>query len=381
MNARDLLAAIVLYGVSSLVVYAGYLYSGNPNPPDVSFHFDGGHYLSIAEHGYDYDPGRASNVAFFPGYPLLGRAVAEVSGLSLRAGLFLVSQVALLAAFACFSATLRTRPAVRWPALLALALWPPGICFHVGYSESLLLATLALLMLGFARNWPPIALAVIAGAATGIRAVGVAASVAVLVHILMTADRHRLVKAAAFAPLACWGLLAFMSYQAVQLGEPFAFLHTQRHWAAYEPEHRGPLDKALRLAIAEPIWNSYVPGSARHWSRFNDDDNLLLGSAFWNPILFALAALLMTLGWHRRWLSRDETILGMGLLLIPYATRADEQSMLSHARFAAVVLPMYIVLGELLIRVPLLVRLLSFAVLAAALGLWSALFAANAPLL
>ena len=41
----------------------------------------------------------------------------------------------------------------------------------------------------------------------------------------------------------------------------------------------------------------------------------------------------------------------------------------------------YIVIGELLIRVPLLVRILIFALLAAGLGLWAALFAANAPLL
>ena len=107
----------------------------------------------------------------------------------------------------------------------------------------------------------------------------------------------------------------------------------------------------------------------------------MLGSAFWNPILFAFAGLSVVVGRFKRWITRDETILAAGLLLIPYVTRADEQSMLSHARFAAVVLPMYVVMGEMLVRVPLVVRIVIFGVLAAGLGLWASLFAADAPLL
>lgn len=378
---RDLLGALGLYGGSAVVVYAGFLAAGEPDPIAASFHFDSGHYLRIAEHGYEYDPSEPSNVAFYPGYPLLGRAVAKATGCSVRVGLFVVAQVAFLAALALCSATLRSRPNVRWPALLCLALWPAGICFRAAYSESLMLAALAALMLGFTRRWPPVVLALIAGAATGIRAVGVAASFAVFVHILLTAERHRFLKAAVLAPVAFWGLLGYMLFQTVQFGEPLAFLQTQRHWTVYTPEDQSPFAKTLRLAIAEPIWRSYDTGSQRRWTRFNDDDNPLLGSAFWNPILFALAGVLVVLGGLRRWISREELILGLGLLLIPYVSRADEQSMLSHARFAAVCLPMYVVMGELLCRVPVFVRLIVFAFLAAGLGLWAQLFAANAPLL
>ena len=55
--------------------------------------------------------------------------------------------------------------------------------------------------------------------------------------------------------------------------------------------------------------------------------------------------------------------------------------MISHARFAAVVLPAYIVLGQLLSRTPLFVRCIAFAGLATLLALWTALFAAGRPLL
>jgi hypothetical protein len=366
----DVLAGMLLYAVSALIVQIGFWREGVADPRDAAFHYDGGHYISLVERGYRYERERASNIAFFPGYPL----IAKATGLPSRTALWLVAQLAFLLALVFFSAFLRTRPDLpRWPSLLALATWPPGVCFHVGYSESVLLALLALLMLGFAKGWSPFLIALIAGAATGVRAVGVAASAAAFLHIATTRGWKQAILC---APLTVWGLLGFMLYQAIAFDEPLAFLHTQRHWSVYQPEHAAPLDKALRLMILEPIWGSYVPGSQRHWSRFNEHDNPMLGSAFWNPVLFALSGVLVLVGRLKKWITREETLLAAGLLLIPYVTRADEQSMLSHARFAAVVLPMYPVMGKLLRRVPWV-----FAILAAGLALWASLFAADAPLL
>lgn len=371
----DVLAGLLLYAVSSLIVQIGYWREGIADPRDAAFHYDGGHYIAIVNDGYGYDPARASNVAFFPGYPL----IAKLTGLPARTGLWLVSQIAFFAALVFFSAFLRMRPSLpRWPCLLSLALWPPGVCFHVGYSESLLLVLLALLMLGFAKDWSPLALALIAGAATGVRAVGVAASVAVFVHVLMTRGWRQ---AFGIASVAVWGLIGVIIYQWRQFDEPFAFLQTQRHWSAYVPENTTPLDKTIRLLILEPIWGTYVPGSQRHWSRFNGEENPLLGSAFWNPILFTLAGVLVILGRFNRWLMQEETILAAGLLLIPYITRADEQSMLSHARFAAVVLPIYLVMGKLFRRAPWILQPLIVGLLAAGLVLWAALYASDAPVL
>ena len=45
-------------------------------------------------------------------------------------------------------------------------------------------------------------------------------------------------------------------------------------------------------------------------------------------------------------------------------------------RFAAIALPMYVVMGKLFRRAPWI-----WAIFAAGLGLWAALFAADAPLL
>src|SRR6266478_2569862 len=59
-------------------------------------------YVRILEHGYDYDPRLPSCVAFFPAYPVLGRAVSEVTGLRPELALLLVSHVSLAAAFVVF---------------------------------------------------------------------------------------------------------------------------------------------------------------------------------------------------------------------------------------------------------------------------------------
>ena len=63
------------------------------------------------------------------------------------------------------------------------------------------------------------------------------------------------------------------------------------------------------------------------------------------------------------------------LLLIPYLTRAYEMNMASSARFAAVVFPVYVVIGEGLARLPPIVSTALLAISAFFLGAFSALFA------
>ena len=91
------------------------------------------------------------------------------------------------------------------------------------------------------------------------------------------------------------------------------------------------------------------------------------GLGFWNPILFLVALVAVVVGWVRGWLTRPEAMVGIGLLLIPYVTRADEMSMGSHARFAAVVVPAYIVMARLLCRLPAPVVWIVYASLAVSL--------------
>jgi hypothetical protein len=395
----DVLTGVAVYAVTALPVVLGLTVATTPGmlvhpgpTPDYltcCCHWDGSHYEDIVRNGYALDPNKGSNVAFFPGYPLAAALVGRLTGCDAKVALVVIANVALAAAFVLLSAYLRARypgdpPATRLTVLAVIGLWPAGFFFRIAYSESLFLLALAVLLLGLARRWPVGVLALVAGVATGIRGVGVAASAAVVVNVLADSARgplrRRVLTAAVVAPLACWGLLGFMAYQYERFGTPTAFIETQRHWELHMPAPDEPRDKWARLVLVEPVWNAYVPGSSRHWILHDSHRVPVLGIAFWDPLLFVVALVAVGVGWYRGWLTHAEAALGLGLLLVPYVTRADELSMGSHARFAAVVVPAYVVLGRALSRLPTFISWAVFATLAPVLALWTALFAASWPL-
>lgn len=397
--SADVLTGLAVYLLTSIPVFLGTMIGTAPGvlahqgPVDGFLHglchFDGSHFQSIIERGYWYDPAHPCSVAFFPGYPLAAEAVRHVTGRSARLALVATANAALAIMFVVLSAYLRARfpadvAAVRLTILTLVGLWPAGFFFRMAYSESLFLLMEALLLLGLARRWPAVWLAFIAGAATGIRPVGVAATAAVLAGVLADpargSPRRRFLASAALLPIGCWGLITYMAYQYARFDTPIAFIIAQQHWAFYSPPPGQIPTKALRLLLAEPIWNAYVPGSSRHWVQFDPHGQPLLGVMFWNACFFVLATAAVAVGWLRRWLTHPELILGLGLLAIPYLTRADEMSMGSHARFSAIVLPAFVVAGRLLARLPPIASWIAFAGLAPVLALWSALFAARWPL-
>ncbi|MBX9581217.1 MAG: hypothetical protein K2X87_12990 [Gemmataceae bacterium] len=394
----DFFTGLAVYAVTAVPVGVGLAAATTPGflahdgpPPDLltaCAQYDGTYFRDIVRHGYQLDPDRQSTVAFFPGYPLAAGCVAAVTGLGPEAALLLTANAAFILALGLLAAYLRVRfpdqpAAFRRAALLALGFWPAGVVFRMAYSESLFLALLALLLLGLARRWPAVILAAVAGAATGVRAAGVAAAAAVLAHVLFDpargSVRRRLGVAAALAPLTCWGLLGYMTFQAVRFGDPLAFARAQDQWRVFFPDPPGPLPKLARLAAAEPLWDVYVPGSPRHWRMFDPHRSALLGTAFWNPALFLGAAVAVAFAWRRGWANGPEAVLGFGLLAVPYLTRADEMSMASHARFAAVVVPVYVVLGRLVAARPA-VGWAGFGVLGAVLAVWTAGYCAGRPM-
>jgi hypothetical protein len=348
--------------------------------------FDGTHYRDIVEHGYSYDPGQRSSVAFFPLYPVTGWAAAALTGWSAGLALLVVANLMLVGAFILFAAYLRSQspkhPAhAGWLALALFGLWPAGFFFRMTYSESTFLAVTLLVLLGMLRRWPLVVLVLLAGLATAARPVGVAVAAAILAHVVCDPSRgsvgRRLVLALASSPLACWGLIAYMAYQYVAFGHPLAFAQTQEHWGVVRPSYNDLWHKVESLLAGEPLWGVYTPDPVRNWQRLNSQDQLLFNMAFWNPIFFVAAFALVLIGAGKAWLSGPEVVLGLGLLAIPYVTRAYEQSMASHARFAALVVPAYIVLGRILQAQPKWLAWSVFALLSMMLVAWSALFAAG----
>jgi hypothetical protein len=165
-----------------------------------------------------------------------------------------------------------------------------------------------------------------------------------------------------------------MAFQQIEFGDALAFAKTQTYWRL-RPDG-GIADKALSLASWEPIWAVYVPGSIGYFGGFAGGHwHQRMG--FFNPIFFCGTGVLIAVGAWKRWLTAYEALLSIPLLAIPYVTRSYEMCMESHGRFAAVVIPAYIVMGQLLARLPWWLASSLLAVSAVGLGFFTARYAAG----
>ena len=218
--------------------------------------------------------------------------------------------------------------------------------------------------------------ATIVGFATAVRPVGVALLLPLAWYA--AAGKHgfapRLRRLGWAMPLGCWGLAAYMLYQAIELGEPLAFAKTQTHWRI--EQQCGAAEKALSLASWEPIWSVYLPGTCAYFG--NRGDNAWVHAMRpYNPMFFVGTVALIAAGAWKGWLTTNEVLLSIPLLAIPYVTRAYEMCMESQGRFAAVVLPAYIVMGHLLARLPRAVSVLILASSGLVLAFFASGFAAG----
>jgi hypothetical protein len=374
----------VLFGIEFVVLRTRGETESRPDLITACTRLDGKHYLNIVRNGYSFDPDRPSPVAFFPVYPFLSGWLSEVCGLSPAWAALIVAHLGLAAAFILLSRYTR----VRWPeasgeqralVLAAFGLWPATLFLRMAYAESLFVCGILLLLYGMAQRWRWLSLALVAGLVTAIRPPGVAVLPALAWHVMSQRGTCLAARAAALVvliPIACWGLLGYMLYQQWVFGNALAFAETQEHWRfMLEPvDWRSKLWPLLSL---EPVWSQYLPESFRYWANGDKHGNPAFSLMFWNPILFVAAAGLLLYGARKRWLTASEVLLGVGLLAIPYLTRGYEMAMGSHARFAAVVVVNYLVIGRFLAQHS---PLLTNAVLVASsilLCTWSALFAAG----
>jgi hypothetical protein len=343
--------------------------------------WDGQWYLDIAQRGYWYDPARSSSVAFFPAYPLLIRGVSEATRLSPSLCPVLVSNAALLAAFALFSHYLCARGGAsaddrqRNFALGAFALLPSTFFWRMAFSESCFLVTALLAMLAMQRRWPATLVALVIGLATACRPVGVTLLLPFALYLWRQGGARwsTLLRGAALFPLACWGLLAYMAYLHHEFGDALAFAKTQELWRNMPVVPWS--EKALMLAGLEPVWSVYVEGYPGYWRLHEREHSAWFSLQLANPIFFVGTACLVGVGAWKRWLTDEELLLSLGLLGMSCVTRAYEMSMQSQARFASVVFPVYIVLGHLLARAPRWLAVGILGLFAVYLFCYSALFA------
>ncbi len=346
--------------------------------------FDGEHYERIARSGYTDPTAARSALAFFPAYPVAGRAIAILTGANLILTLVAASNLLLLGTFIVLGRYLGARrnsagaphgtpsaapPRARLYTLSALAAVPCGLFFHIAYTEASFLFLAVLFLLAVERRWPVTWIALVVGLCTATRPVGVALLVPFFWHLRFRSAGRReyLISIVILLPLACWGLLAYMFYQWTEFGSPFIFATTQEGWRTRPAVPLG--EKVLSLASLEPIWSVYFPGSTAYWGGSDWGRLPWLDLKFMNPIFFTGTAVLVAIGAWKRWLSNYEILLSVPLLAIPYVTKGYDNAMISHGRFAAVVFPAYIVAGELLARLP---RWAAWSIIGASAALFAA---------
>jgi hypothetical protein len=401
---------------------------------------DGRWYKQIAATGYEYDPDKNANVAFFPVYPLVGRAVIRLTGMRAEAALLIVSNLSLLGALAMLAFYVRD----RYPDLpsdladytvLAAALFPTGCFFRLTYSESTFLLLAILAMYSMLRRWPLWAIVLIVGLVTAARPVGVALLAPFAIHIVRRSSsvsfRGRLRESAVegsgsnlplplgegrgeglcvrlgpalrclalYMPLACWGLAAFIVYQYFAFDEPLAFARVQKNWGRPAVDWH---EKFVPLVTLQPVWSVYDSRSTSFWAQRDEHGIPWFSLQLSNPILYVAAAVAVALGaclsvregagdglaqrssptlWEKLGtngrLSLEEVSLSALLLVIPYVTRAYEMGMGSMGRFVAVVFPVHLVLGQLLVRLPSGLRAALLALAAFLLSSYTGLYAAK----
>ncbi|XP_004678718.1 PREDICTED: GPI mannosyltransferase 2 [Condylura cristata] len=231
-------------------------------------HWDAEHFLFIAEHGYLYE----HNFAFFPGFPLVLRAGAELlrplqALLSLRSCL-LISVASLNSLFSVLAAValhdlgrlVLHCPRQAFYGALLFCLSPASVFLAAGYSEALfaLLTFSAMGQLERGRSWTS---GLLFALATGVRSNGLV-SVGFLVHSQCRSFFSSLM---VLNPLrGLLKLLGSVSLSLLTLGLPFALFQYYAYSQFCRPGSARPIPEPfLQLAVNKSYRT--VDGNAPPW--------------------------------------------------------------------------------------------------------------------
>jgi hypothetical protein len=294
-------------------------------------YWDGKWYRTVAERGYLLIPGRESDPAFFPLFPILLRGVHALGLSYLTAGLLIANLafVAGLVAFHELSRYVVDAETAKVATVLA-AFFPMSFVFSMTYPESFVLLALALALLFALRGrWTASACAGSIAALTRPEALLFAIPLAVIAlgyGRTTKADRGRAI-GAALAPVASF--LSFPLYLGWAVHDTFAWSHAQVAWG--RAFGLGGFDNAVR--------GLFQPGAI--W--------------LWRDVAFAVIYVVLLVVARRNAVPWSWVLAGAAIVLVPLASG----SFLSAARFGLLAVPVYWGLAFLarrpLVRGPLLV--------------------------
>ena len=216
--------------------------------------YDGGHYTSIAEHGYSI-----IQYAFFPLYPLLIKIVSwpatvifgDKVSIYIVAGL-LISTLSLIGAVYFMLQIARHLFTIDTGkrAVFLLLFFPSAIFLAAVYTESLFLCLVTgSFYLALKQNWGWAALLAALAALT--RSVGAIMFVCLAIEFYVAHQedwRLHWPKSMPFLMIP-GAVLAYMAYQWVTVGTPLQFLEAQKAWG-----------REVDGSIFSSLWKDYVRG-------------------------------------------------------------------------------------------------------------------------
>ena len=324
-------------------------------------------YLGIADSGYpSADSPRA---AFFPLYPLLTRAAAELGGGSkgalLLAG-YAVSLAALLGALVLLHrlAALELGRRLAAPTLLLICVFPASLFLGAPYSESLfLLTSVGAFYAARTDRWAWAGVA--AAAASGTRSAGLLLLLPlVLIYLYGPREDRRQETAGATDPpkagggwlaalrpayslrpdlgwllLAPAGLVAYAAYLGLAYGDALAFTSVQEYWGR---EFAGPLGGIWDGLVAAVEGVRQIASGARDPVFFEQAGGDPFRVAGMNLMLLAtlVFALVGAAGVLRR-LPFAYGAYVVAALMLPLSYPVGPQPLMSLPRFVVVLFPIF----------------------------------------
>lgn len=230
----------------------------NLNLVDLRVHRDSFWYLKIAEKGYEYTPGKMSNIAFFPLYPALIALISKLPLLTPALAGWIISTIALSLGLIFFYKLLTKFHPNLDPLepIILLLIFPTAFFLNSVYTESLFLM-LSIIFFYFLLQRKFMIAAIFVSLASLSRLNGLFLLAPFIFEYLKIYGIKRFfnINLLSFmiAPL---GIFAFMLYQYLQFNEPRAFFKAQMEWGrkfTWKWYELGKLPKPMFQTI-----NSYI---------------------------------------------------------------------------------------------------------------------------